>query len=132
MSNRAADWLANAGLFEAAAEQALAAGNAERAYDMAESVVQQMLTDGRIGAVLEWHRRLPDDDFGRHPGFWMPAAWALAMSERHAEALPLLDRIEAQPNLKIEGKFEASLIRMTIAGFSDYSDELSEELSRLG
>ena len=128
MSARASDWLSNAGLFEAAAEQALAAGMAERAYDMAEGVVQQMLTDGRIGAVLEWHRRLPDADFLRHPGFWMPAAWALGMSERHAEALPLLDRIEAQPNLKIEDKFEASLIRSTIAGFSDSGDKLSDEL----
>lgn len=128
MAVRASDWLSQAGLYEAAAEQALAAGMADRAYDLAESVVQKMLTDGRIGAVLEWHRRLPEDDFERHPGFWMPAAWALAMSERHAEAFPLLDRIEAQPDLGIEDKFEASLIRMTIAGFSDYSDELSDEL----
>jgi len=128
MSVRASDWLADAGLFEAAAEQALTAGMSERAYDMAEGVVQQMLTDGRIGAVLEWHRRLPGDDFLRHPGFWMPAAWALAMSERYPEARPLLDRIEAQPDLGIEDKFEASLIRSTIAGFSDSGDELSAEL----
>jgi LuxR family transcriptional regulator, maltose regulon positive regulatory protein len=128
MSARASDWLSNAGLFEAAAEQALAAGMADKAYDLAEGVIQKMLTEGRIGAVLEWHRRLPEDDFVRHPGFWMPAAWALAMSERHAEALPLLDRIEAQPDLGIENKFEASLIRLTISGFSDSGDELSNEL----
>jgi LuxR family maltose regulon positive regulatory protein len=128
MSARASDWLSSEGFFEAAAEQALAAGLSERAYDLAEGVVQKMLTDGRIGAVLEWHSRLPEDDFVRHPGFWMPAAWALAMSERHPEALPLLDRIEAQPNLGIEDKFEAALIRMTIAGFSDDSYELSDEL----
>ena len=128
MSVRASAWLSNAGLFEVAAEQALAAGMSERAYDMAESVVQQMLTDGRIGAVLEWHQRLPDEDFARHPGFWMPAAWALAMSERHAEARPLLDRIEAQPELAVKDRFEASLIRSTIAGFSDSGDELNKEL----
>ncbi len=118
MATRASDWLADAGLFEAAAEQALAAGMSERAYDLAEGVVQQMLTAGRIGAVLEWHRRLPDAVFMRHPGFWMPAAWALAMSERHAEALPLLDRIQAQPKLGVEQAFEATLIRATIAGFA--------------
>ncbi|MDT0507014.1 LuxR C-terminal-related transcriptional regulator [Novosphingobium sp. MMS21-SN21R] len=128
MSARASEWLSNAGLFEAAAEQALAAGMAERAYDLAEGVVQQMLIAGRIGAVLEWHQRLPVEDFLRHPGFWMPAAWALAMSERHAEARPLLDRIEAQPTLQIEDKFEASLIRSTIAGFADSGDELNDEL----
>lgn len=128
MATRASDWLAQSGLFEAAAEQALVAGLSERAYDMAEGVVRQMLTDGRIGAVLEWHQRLPDEDFARHPGFWMPAAWALAMSERHAEAHPLLDRIESQPDLSIEDRFEASLIRATIAGFSDSGDQLSDEL----
>jgi LuxR family maltose regulon positive regulatory protein len=128
MSFRASDWLANAGLFEAAAEQALAAGLSEKAYDMAEGVVRQMLINGRIGAVLEWYHRLPEEDFVRHPGFWMPAAWALAMSERHAEAFPLLDRIEAQIGLAIEDKFEASLIRSSIAGFSDSGDELSDVL----
>ena len=128
MAVRASDWLSNAGLFEAAAEQALTAGLSERAYDLAESVVQRMLTEGRIGAVLEWYYRLPDEDFARHPGFWMPAAWGLAMSERHPEALPLLDRIEAQQSLGIGDKFEASLIRSTIAGFADAGDELIKEL----
>ena len=128
MSARASDWLAQAGLFEAAAEQALAAGLEEQAYAMVEIVMQQMLTDGRIGAVLEWHRRLPDAEFDRHPGFWMPVAWALAMSERHAEALPLVDRIVARSGLHVEDRFEAALILMTSAGFSDSADKLSAEL----
>ena len=125
---RASEWLAKSGYIEAAAEQALAAGQAERAYDLADAVVRQMLTDGRIGAVLEWHRRLPDEDFERHPSFWSPAAWALAMSERHSEALPLIDRIEAQPDLDVDDRFEASLMRATIAGFSDSGDELSSAM----
>ena len=59
----------------------------------------------------------------------MPAAWALAMSERYAEVGPLLDRIEAQPTLNVSQKFEASLIRSTIAGFSDSADDLTKELT---
>ena len=43
MAAKASDWLSGAGLFEAAAERALAAGLSERAYAMAEGVVQQML-----------------------------------------------------------------------------------------
>ena len=117
MSVRASDWLSSAGLLESAAEQALAVGQSERAFDMVEGVVGRMLTDGRIGAILERYWRLPDDDFLLHPGFWTPAAWALVMSASHAEALPLLDRMEAQPDLPTEYKFEASLIRSTIAGF---------------
>ena len=41
-----------------------------------------------------------------------------------SEALPPLDRVEAQPDLRTEGKFEASLTRATIAGFSDAGDEI--------
>lgn len=125
---RASDWLADSGYYEAAAEQALAAGQTGRAYDLADTVAGQMLTDGRIGAVLEWHQRLPAEDFERHPSFWSPAAWALAMSERHSEALPLIDRIEAQPNLGEEERFEASLMRATIAGFADDGDALSSAM----
>ena len=128
IASTASEWLSASGYFEAAAEQALAAGQPERAYDLAETVVRQMLTDGRIGAVLEWHRRLPAEDFERHPSFWAPAAWALCMSERHSEALPLIDRIEAQPNLGIDDRFEASLMRATIAGFADSGYALSEAM----
>jgi len=125
---RASDWLATAGYFEAAAEQALASGQTGRAYDLADAVVRQMLTDGRIGAVLEWHQRLPAEDFERHPSFWSPAAWALAMSERHSEAFPLIDRIEAQADLGEDDRFEASLMRATIAGFADDGDALSSAM----
>lgn len=128
MAERASDWLAQAGLFEAAAEQALAAGMAQRAYDLAEGVVRQMLVNGRIGAVLEWHRRLPEQDFQTHTGFWSPAAWALAMSERHAEALPILYQMEARTDLSSPDRFEVSLLRSTIAGYADAGDALVASL----
>ena len=128
MATRASQWLADAGLFEAAAEQALAAGLTNRAYDLAEGVVRQMLTNGRIGAVLEWHRRLPDEDFRQHTGFWSAAAWALAMSERHPEALPIIYQMEARDDLVSSDRFEVSLLRSTIAGFSDAGDELNASL----
>jgi LuxR family maltose regulon positive regulatory protein len=128
MAERASQWLAESGLFEAAAEQALAAGLTSRAYDLAEGVVRQMLTDGRIGAVLEWHRRLPDEDFRQHTGFWSAAAWALAMSERHPEALPIIYQMEARTDLVSSDRFELSLLRSTIAGYADAGDELNASL----
>jgi len=128
MAERACQWLADAGLMEAAAEQALVAGLTDRAFDLAEGVVRQMLTDGRIGAVLEWHRRLPAEDFRQHVGFWSAAAWALAMSERHPEALPIIYQMEARKGLVSSDRFEISLLRSTMAGFSDAGDELNASL----
>jgi LuxR family maltose regulon positive regulatory protein len=128
MAERASDWLAQAGLFEAAAEQALVAGLTHRAYDLAERVVRKMLTDGRIGAVLEWHRRLPEEDFRQHTGFWSPAAWALAMSERHPEALTIIYQMESRTDLGRSDRFEVSLLRSTIAGYADAGDELNASL----
>ena len=57
---RAADWLAAHGLLEAAARHALAAGQREAAYELAErSLYESLMTHGRQGAVLEWLARLP-------------------------------------------------------------------------
>jgi LuxR family maltose regulon positive regulatory protein len=124
LARRGSQWLAEHGLFEAAAEQALAAGDAEVAYGWAEQSLRRMLTQGHIGAVLEWRNRLPKEALQRHPGFWMPMAWALAMSDRHADAGPLIDAIENRPDLSEADRFEASLITAAIAGFADRADDL--------
>ena len=78
------------GLLEAAARHALAAGQREIAYDLAErSLYESLMTRGRQGAVLEWLARLPADEVDRRPRLLLAAAWSLALSERHDEAEPL-------------------------------------------
>ncbi len=95
---RAAEGLAERGLFEAAALHALAAGRREAAYDLAErSLYESLMTRGGQGAVLEWLDRLPADEVDRRPRLLLAAAWSLALSERHDEASRFIDRILAQP-----------------------------------
>jgi LuxR family maltose regulon positive regulatory protein len=130
MARRASAWLAEHDLHEAAAEQALQAGEIEVALDLAEQSIRRMVMLGRIGAVIEWHDRVPEADLARHPGFWAPIAWALAMSARHAEAAPLIDIIQGQPELTDRDRFEADLIRNTAASFADREDEAVATLSR--
>ncbi|MFI4931110.1 MAG: AAA family ATPase, partial [Burkholderiales bacterium] len=59
LNARAAEGLAALGLLEAAAQHALAAGQREAAYDLAErSLYDSLMARGRQSAVLEWLERL--------------------------------------------------------------------------
>ena len=90
LHGRAAEGLAAMGLVEAAARHALAAGQREAAYDLAErSLYESLMAHGRQGTVLEWLARLPADEVDRRPRLLLAAAWSLALSERHEEAEPL-------------------------------------------
>jgi LuxR family maltose regulon positive regulatory protein len=129
LSRRASLWLAEHDLNEAASEQALLAGDKEVAYELGARSIRRMLMQGRVGAVLEWHDRLPADDLDRYPDFWAPIAWALAMNERHNEATPLLQAIRSQPDVPIGNRFEADLIQATVGAYADHADDIAE-LSR--
>lgn len=129
LSRKASSWYATQGLYEEAAQQAFLADDIESAIALVEHNTYQMTTQGKSAAVLAWYQRLSPRDLEQHPGFWAPAAWALSMSDRHAEAQTLVDRILDTPNLPPEGRFEAALIEITAAAFSDRLDRASERLA---
>ena len=55
LHGRAADWLAAHGQLVDAAGHALAAGQTDRAYELAErSLYESLMTHGHLGSVLEW------------------------------------------------------------------------------
>ena len=84
---RAAQWFAEHDLLEASALHALAAGQRERAYELAErSLYESMLVRGRLGTVLDWLDRTPAAELDRRPRLLLAAAWGLSVSERHEEA----------------------------------------------
>lgn len=119
LARAASAWYAEHELFEEAADQSFLAGDASRAVAQVEQSAQRMTVQGRSTAVLAWYRRLSPKDLRERPGFWGPAAWALAMSDRHDEALPLVDLVLSQPNLDPTVGFEAALIGNTAAAFAD-------------
>ncbi len=127
LHRRAADWLGHHGLLEAAARHALAAGEADLAYELAErSLYESLMTRGRQGAVLAWLARLPPTEVDRRPRLLLAAAWTLALSERHDEARRLVERLLAQPGVHDALRCECALILGGAAVFADEPDRFAQ------
>jgi len=106
MHTRAAQWLAEHEMFEEAAEHALSAGDHEFAYDLIERCLHEIAVQGRVSRVMDWLQRLPPEEIERRPQIRIAIGWALAQSDRHAEAaalvVPLLDDEKASSELRCE------------------------------
>lgn len=124
---RAAEGLAEQGLVEAAARHALAAGQHEAAYDLAErSLYQSLMAHGHQSAVLEWLARLPVNEVNRRPRLLLAAAWSLALSERHEQASRFIERILAPSETDAALRCECALIQSGAALFADDPDRFAE------
>jgi len=124
---RATDWLAGRGYVEAAAGHALAAGQREKAVELAErSLYDAFVTRGRRGAALDWVARLPAAELDRRPRLLLTTAWVLAVSERHEEARRLVEQILSRPEIDDAGRCECALILGGAAVFADDPDRFAE------
>ena len=124
---RASKWLDEAGQLEQAARHALAAGRRQAAYDLAERCLyESLMSRGHVGVVLEWLTCLPAEELDRRPRLLLAIAWALAVSERHAEAEGLIPRILALAGDDAALRCECALIRSGAAAFGDHLDRFAE------
>lgn len=119
---RAAHWLAERGLLEEAAREALASGQRELAYDLAERCLYDTMAKGRQSAVLEWLGHLDEAEVDRRPRLRLAAAWALGLSARHAEAARQVARIAERPGVDQALRYECALILSGAAWFADEPD----------
>src|SRR5574337_1028019 len=123
----AAEWLADHGWLEQAARHALAAGEHQKAYDLAErSLYESLMMHGRQGAVLDWIAMLPADELDRRPRLLLAVAWTLAVSERHEEAERMVARILAHAPADQTLRCECALILGGAAVFADDPDRFVE------
>ncbi len=123
---RAADWLAQHEMPEAAAMHALAAGQDQQAYELAErSLYESTMRQGHQAVVLQWLGRLPPAELDRRPRLMLAAAWALATSERHDEAASYVDRILAAPGTDDQQRCECALVLGGAAIFADDPDRFA-------
>ncbi|HOM13139.1 MAG TPA: LuxR C-terminal-related transcriptional regulator [Rubrivivax sp.] len=126
MHCRAADWLAAQGLLDDAARHALDAGQRDRAYALAErSLYESVMTRGRHSNALEWLARLPPEELEQRPRVLLAAAWSLGLSERHAEAGRLVERLLARPQVDPALQCECALILSGAAVFADDPDRFA-------
>jgi LuxR family transcriptional regulator, maltose regulon positive regulatory protein len=116
----AADWFANQEMLEVAARHALAAGEDQKAYDLAERSLYGATMRGRQAAALEWLAQLPPAEVDRRPRLLLAAAWTLAVSERNDEASRYVERILANENADDRLRCECALI---LAGASLFADD---------
>jgi LuxR family maltose regulon positive regulatory protein len=124
---RAARWFAAAEMQEDAAKHALAAGQHAAAYELAERCMYEgVISRGRQMMAFEWLERLPRAELDRRPRLMLAAAWALAISARHAEAESLVLRILEHAGADATLHFECALIRSGAAGFADQIDRFAE------
>jgi LuxR family maltose regulon positive regulatory protein len=127
LHGRAAAWLEAQGWIESAAAHALAAGQAEHAYALAErSLYESIMTRGRQAAVLAWLERLDPRELDRRPRLLLAMAWSLALGHRHEEAERWVARILAQPEAGDALRCECALILSGAAAFADDPDRFAE------
>ncbi|NMG16132.1 LuxR C-terminal-related transcriptional regulator [Aromatoleum bremense] len=115
-------WLEQRGMLEEAARHALAAGQREVAYGLAEQCLYDAAMQGNTGAVLEWVELVPEAELDRRPRLRLTAAWVLALSERHQEAERLVARILEDPAIDDGLRYECALIGSGAAYYADEPD----------
>ena len=124
---RASAWLARRGLFDEAARHALAAGQPDAAYDLAErGLYEGMMRHGHVARVLDWLAQLPAEELDRRPRLLLAEAWALAVSGRHRQAEDFVGRILAHAGDDASLRCECALILSGGAGFADDPDRYAE------
>lgn len=119
---RAARWLAERSMLEEAAREALASGQRELAYDLAERCLYETMAKGRQAAVLDWLRHLDEGEVDRRPRLRLAAAWALGLSQRHEQAVRQVERILQRPGVDDALRYECALILSGAAWFADDPD----------
>jgi len=126
---RAARWLAERQMFEAAARQALQAGHDQLAYEFVTHCLYDLVIAGQVARVTEWIERLPTAEIEKNNHLRLAVAWILAMSERHVEAAQLVKSIVDDPASDSAERCESARICATAAVFADDFESLERIIS---
>jgi LuxR family maltose regulon positive regulatory protein len=126
LHTRAMTWLAARGMLQEAAHHALAAGQHQTAYELADRWLHDAVKQGHLGTVLDWLDRLPESELERRPRLRLAAAWALALGQRHEEARSQVERVLAAPGVDKALRYECALILSAAAYYADEPDRFVE------
>jgi LuxR family maltose regulon positive regulatory protein len=87
LHRRAFEWFAARDRFHEAAGHALSAGDPALAQAYALRSLWALGTGGKIAEATRWLERIPPQMLAQEPELRLVAAWIMALSDRHAEAL---------------------------------------------
>ena len=119
---RAATWLEQQGMYEAASQQAFAAGEHEWTFDLAERCMYEAVVKGHISRVLDWVSRIPAQAYERRPSMRLACGWALALGSRFAQAVEMVKPLLADPDVPPLKRIEAQCAIATAVYFGDDID----------
>ncbi len=94
LHRRASGWYHRAGQPIPAVEHALSAGDVDRAADLVEHAIPEMLRDRQERALCQWVEKVPDETLDRRPVLAMGFVAALMSSNSYAGIERRLRRIE--------------------------------------
>jgi len=124
--DRAARWLAERQMFEAAARQALHAGQDQLAHEYMAHCLYEMVVSGQGHGVTEWVERLPRTEIESSPRLRLAVAWTLATSKRHDEAIRLVAPLLDDPANDPGQRCESAEICASAALFADDFDDMEQ------
>ncbi|MBN1317574.1 MAG: hypothetical protein JXA42_18975 [Anaerolineales bacterium] len=87
---RASDWFAHNDKLDDAINHALRAQDFERAASLIEQNAQNLVSQGRLMAIIRWLEALPDTLLLCRPGLRFYYGWVLSLSGRVDEAIQIL------------------------------------------
>lgn len=116
---RAAQWLADNGMLEAAARQCFEAGENGQAYDLIEQGLFGVLASGQVARATEWMERLPTEEVLRRIKLRLNAGWLMALSDRHDEAIRLVEPLLNDPAISAIDRCQCAAICGAAAYFAD-------------
>ncbi len=126
---RAAHWLSERRMFEAAAQHALHAGHERLAYEFMTHCLYDIVVAGQGNRIMEWVDRLPPAEIERTPRLRLAVAWTLAMSKRNDEATTLVTQLLDDPAADPRQRCESAEICASAAFFADDLDAMERTVA---
>jgi LuxR family maltose regulon positive regulatory protein len=123
---RALEWLAGHGLNEQAAHHALASGQTDRAYELAERCLYSLALDGHFGRARAQLDRIPFSVLLSRPKLALAAAFVKAFGEPDAQADVLIAAVRAHADLPVEIQRETVAVEIVLAYIQENLDRAAE------
>jgi len=123
---RAVEWLARRGLDEQAAHHALAAGHADRAYELAERCLYALAVNGHLGRVQAQLDRMPPAVVIARPRLALASAFVKCVGETSTQAREMLAALLARADLPADVRQEAAAAAVPVEFIADNFDRAAE------
>jgi len=128
---RALEWFVKRQLSEQAAHHALAAGQEDRAYKLAERCLYSLAVEGHFGRVRAQLNRIPLAVLLSRPPLALVAAFVMAFGEPDAQSEGLIAAVRARTDLSVETQRETTLVEILLAFVQENFDRVTELIVEL-